>query len=324
MTHAPHVSVVIRSMNRLGALAELLGRVLAQEHDAFEVVVVEQTPKPTPADEKRLRPLFADERVRVLRREPLGGPGARNEGVRAARGELVILIDDDDLPLTDDWIAAHEAAYADPDLVGLTGRHVRTPSEASPYLPGLRPFIRKKCLSYSFLKTPYTFARFDEDVDGIEWLHGTNTSFRRAAALRAGLWDETVRTQDEHSFAFKLQRAMQPDQHLAFRTHPPVLRRVDVAGGMGKRRTDVRGELRNHLAYAHRIVGRYFPRRFRRWYPLYLGWALTRTLGWVWGDQHPRPPVARRLRGLAEAVRALPSVLGEVRRAAGGDQETGP
>lgn len=317
----PRVSVVIRSMNRLGALAELLGRVLAQRHDAFEVVVVEQTRAPAPAERERLRPLFADERVRVLEREPLGGPAARNEGVRAARAALVLLIDDDDLPLTDDWIAAHEAAYADPKLVGMTGRHVRAPGEASPYLPGLRPFIRQKCLSYSFLKTPYTFARFDEDVDGIAWLHGTNSSFRRAAALRAGLWDTTVRTQDEHSFAFKLHRVMRPGQHLAFRTHPPVLRRTDVAGGMNKRRTDVRGELRNHLAYTHRIVGRYFPQRLRRFYPLYLGWALARTLGWVWGDQHPRPPAEERLRGLAEAVRALPEVLGEVRRAARRAQE---
>jgi glycosyltransferase involved in cell wall biosynthesis len=312
----PRVSVVIRSMNRLSALAELLGRVLEQQHDAFEVVVVEQTPEPTDAEQERLHPLFTDDRVRVLRRDPLGGPGARNEGVRAARGEIALLIDDDDLPLTDDWIAAHESYFADPNLVGLTGRHVRTPGEASPYLPGLQPFIRKKCLSYSFLKTPYTFARFDEDVDGTEWLHGTNSSFRREAVLEAGLWDPTVRTQDEHSLAFKLQRAMQPEQYMAFRTHPPVLRRTDLTGGMGKRRTDVRGELRNHLAFAHRIVGRYFPARFRRLYPFYLGWALARTLGWVWGDQHPRPPVLERLRDLAETVRQAPSVLRQVRREA--------
>jgi glycosyltransferase involved in cell wall biosynthesis len=311
----PFVSVIIRSLNRLDALAEVLGRVLAQDYDRFEVVVVEQTPDPTPAEQERLRPLFADERVRVLRREPLGGPGSRNVGVRAAEGEIAVFIDDDDLPLADDWIAAHAAPYDDPNLIGLTGRHVRAPGEDSPYLSGLRPLIRRSCLSYSFLKTPYVFARFDEDLDGTEWLHGTNSSFRREAALAAGLWDTTVRTQDEHSFAFRLhRRVMQPGQYLAFRTRPAVLRRIDIAGGLDKRRTEVRSELRNHLAYAHKIVGRYFPERFRRYYPLYLGWALARTCIWVWGDQHPTPPVPQRLRGLAAAVRQFPGVLAQVRR----------
>ena len=36
---APRVSVVVRSYGRLHALAELLDRLLTQEHDAFEVVV---------------------------------------------------------------------------------------------------------------------------------------------------------------------------------------------------------------------------------------------------------------------------------------------
>jgi glycosyltransferase involved in cell wall biosynthesis len=305
--NAPRVSVVIRSLGRLDALAELLERVLAQEHDSFEVVVVEQTPDPLPEAAARIATFEEDPRVRVLRREPLGGPGARNEGVRAARGDLVLLIDDDDLPLTDDWIAAHEVAYDDPLLVGATARHVRAVGEACPYPAFLRPFIRRRSLGYSFLKTPYTYARFDERVDGVGWLHGTNASVRREAALRAGLWDTHVRTQDEHSFAFKLQRVLRSGEYLAFLPHPPVLRRLDVGGGMGKRRVGVRRELENHLGYARDIVGRYFPERFRRLYPLYLGWVFVRTLGWVWDAGRGPIPTTERLRESAEALVQLPA-----------------
>ena len=94
-------SIVVRSYNRLPALCELLEALLAQDAPgvAFEIVVVEQsTQPPAPAVAARLAELAADPRVRVLRRPPLGGAGARNEGVRATRGRIVLLMDDDDLP----------------------------------------------------------------------------------------------------------------------------------------------------------------------------------------------------------------------------------
>ena len=280
---------------------------LAQRHDSFEVVIVEQTPDRSGEDEARLAEIGADVRVRILRRAPLGGPGARNEGVRAARGAIVLLIDDDDLPLTDDWIAAHEAAYADPLLVGATGRHVRRQGEACPYPAPIRAFARRKVLGYSFLKTPYTYARLDRRVDGVGWLHGTNASVRREAALRAGLWDTHVRTQDEHSFAFKLRRVMRPGEYLAFLPHPPVLRQMNVAGGMEKRRVDVQRELQNHLTFAHAVVGRYYPGRLRLLYPAYLGWAAVRTLSWVWDAGRGPLSLTTRLRQSAEAFFRLPS-----------------
>src|SRR5262245_66688280 len=88
-TGAPRVSVIVRSYNRLPALAELLEALLAQDHDSFEVVVIEQT-EAADADERdraRLDELARDPRIRVLHHPPLGGPGARNAGVRASTGD---------------------------------------------------------------------------------------------------------------------------------------------------------------------------------------------------------------------------------------------
>src|SRR5262249_5926402 len=104
----PRVSVVVRSFNRLAMLCELIEALLCQDHDDFEIVVVEQSTERAPEHVVRLHALARDRRVRILRHEPLGGPAARNAGVRAARGDLLVFIDDDDLPATRDWLRRHE------------------------------------------------------------------------------------------------------------------------------------------------------------------------------------------------------------------------
>jgi glycosyltransferase involved in cell wall biosynthesis len=311
---APRVSVVIRSHKRLGALAELLERVLEQDHDSFEVVVVEQTPDPTAGELARLAAFVEDPRVTVLRRPPLGGPAARNEGVLSSRGHIVLMIDDDDLPLGRDWIAAHDEAYrSDPDLIGLSCRMVREIGEDSPYLELMRPFIRRACMSYSVLMTPYTFARFDEDVEVVGWLHGSNASFVREVGLRAGLWDTSVRSSDEHSFAFKCHRIMTGKQHFAYRAYPIALQRLDIRGGMDKRFVTVGSELRNNLGYCHRIVGRYHPVRFHAAYPAYIGWTLGKTFTWVWDPGRRHIGTLERIKVCAEMILDLPGVVREVR-----------
>jgi glycosyltransferase involved in cell wall biosynthesis len=120
----PRVSVIVRSYNRLAALAELLTVLLAQDHDSFEVVVVEQSTVKVPGDLARVEQLARDPRVRLLEFSPLGGPGARNAGVRAALGELLVFIDDDDLPASTDWLRRHETNFGDPKCLGVTGRFV--------------------------------------------------------------------------------------------------------------------------------------------------------------------------------------------------------
>src|SRR6188768_4222249 len=118
------VTVVIRSYNRLPQLVELLARLLQQRHDAFDVVVVDQSTERPAAAVQRLDELARDERLRILSHPPLGGARARNLGVAAARGEVIVLVDDDDLPVGDDWLAGMEAPFADPACLGVTCRHL--------------------------------------------------------------------------------------------------------------------------------------------------------------------------------------------------------
>ncbi len=262
-------SIVVRSYNRIHALNELLENLLSQDYHSFEIVIVEQSTDYEEEDWNSLIQLSSDERVQLLKYKPLGGPAARNEGVRNAKGDILIFVDDDDLPATNQWIKQHIEAYQDKNLIGFTGRHNFESNDGYPYKKWLSFFIRKKCMRYSFLKFPYTFAQFNEDISGVDWLHGTNSSIRRKWAIKAGLWDTNVRNQDEHSFAFKLRKILDEDFRLDFRTKPELIRRMDIEGGMAKRSFSFSREWNNQFNYLTKIVFKYYP-NYRFLFPVHL------------------------------------------------------
>jgi glycosyltransferase involved in cell wall biosynthesis len=277
----PRISVVVRSFGRISSLVELLAALLRQDHDAFEIVVVEQTVAPRADEAAALAALEGDPRLRVLRYPPLGGPAARNRGVEAARAPLVAFIDDDDLPAGPDWLQAMEAHFTDPAIAGVSCRQVWRPGETMPYV--WRGLARRRVLGYSPLRLPYTYARFDEDVTPVAWLHGTGSAVRRSVALEAGLWDEDVRENDEHSFAFKFASwARDRDQHLVFRATPVVQRRLDQPGGLEKRRKGLENTIARQAQFQHRVIGRYHADRYRALRLLYRLHAFLRVLGWIW------------------------------------------
>ena len=100
-TERPPVSVVVRSYNRLDALAELIPIILKQTFTNFELVIVEQSTQKSPEQIARLAFLERDPRIRIFPFPPLGGPRSRNESARVARGDIIVFIDDDDIPGTE-------------------------------------------------------------------------------------------------------------------------------------------------------------------------------------------------------------------------------
>ncbi|WP_224447671.1 glycosyltransferase family 2 protein [Haloprofundus salilacus] len=93
----PLVSVVIPTYNRPAYLRSAVRSVLDQTYDAVELLVVDDC-SPTPAkpvvDEMETESLA---HVRVIRHEEnRGGSAARTTGIRAAAGEYLAFLDDDD------------------------------------------------------------------------------------------------------------------------------------------------------------------------------------------------------------------------------------
>lgn len=97
----PLVSVIIPSYNRpADFVCRAIESVLAQTYPNLEVVVVDDNPAGSPARAALaalLEKYAPDPRVRaVINPKNLGGSGARNAGVRAARGTYLAFLDDDD------------------------------------------------------------------------------------------------------------------------------------------------------------------------------------------------------------------------------------
>jgi glycosyltransferase involved in cell wall biosynthesis len=89
------VSVIIPAYNVALYIAETLNSVFAQTKAAFEVIVVNDGSPDTVELEGVLQP-FRD-RIVYIKQENRGLSGARNTGISAATGDLIALLDGDDL-----------------------------------------------------------------------------------------------------------------------------------------------------------------------------------------------------------------------------------
>jgi hypothetical protein len=91
----PTVSVIVPAYNTAPYIAETIASILAQTYTDYEIVVVNDGSPDTPALEAALAP-FRD-RLHYIVQHNRGLSGARNAGIAAARGELVALLDSDDV-----------------------------------------------------------------------------------------------------------------------------------------------------------------------------------------------------------------------------------
>jgi glycosyltransferase involved in cell wall biosynthesis len=311
------VSVVIRSYKRHDSLLAILSTLRVQDHPDYEVVVIEQSDF---SAEQRL-PLDAlvenNPHFRILYSPPLGVGGAREAGWRAAQKDIVLAIDDDDLPLGEHFVSGHAENYRDPDVVAVTGRHVYSLDEVCGYRPRWR--ARRYCLSYNFFGYPHTFCRFDERIESVDWVHGSNGSVRKSVIERVGGWDAKSTEHDEHPFCLRLSNQRRPRERLVFDPSIRLLRRKDVPGGAGVRFSSPERTFLLWLRYYHGLVLRYRPLRSIAMYPIFPLVSAFSALRWIWVDALVYRSFGQRAGATLRTLAQLPGwylreVWGSVRR----------
>jgi glycosyltransferase involved in cell wall biosynthesis len=160
MPASPEVSVVICTHRRPQLLPASVEAVLAQDVDvSYEVIVVNDDDEPL-----RCR-LPDDERLRVMRNAGRGLCAGRNTAIRAARGAIVAITDDDTVA-PPGWLASIVGAFAaHPDALGVEG-----------------PLEYGREVDVLYEHVPYT------DLPG--GYCACNVAYRRDALFTAGLFDE--------------------------------------------------------------------------------------------------------------------------------------
>lgn len=132
------VSVVIPSFNAQAHIADTLRSVLDQQHDSFEVIVVDDGSSDDTV--AQVRP-FEARGVRLVQQANAGAAAARNHGLSLAKGRAILFLDADDL-IGPGHLRALDDALAGSDTHVAFGQWDRfriDPAEATfPARPGYR------------------------------------------------------------------------------------------------------------------------------------------------------------------------------------------
>jgi glycosyltransferase involved in cell wall biosynthesis len=242
---APTFSVVIPTFARPELLAGAVASVLAQTRPDWECLVADD------AGDSDFSP--PDPRVRVIHRDRTGGPAAaRNTGIDAAAGSVVVFLDDDDRFTPDRLdLAAEGLEHADvalcwtrwSDDVGGSGGGRRLDGDVSDrILDATTPHLGATAVRADRL------LRFDESypaVEDVEWWLRLSAQVTVATVPRVGCelgrhGGERVNGTDVASRVRCSERLL-ADHDAYFRAHPPArafrLARMGVlAQSMGDRR----------------------------------------------------------------------------------------
>jgi hypothetical protein len=189
---APLVSVIVPAYRVTESIAATLDSVLAQTFTDYEIIVVNDGSPDTEELESVLAP-YRD-RIVYLRQENQGMSGARNTGIRAARGKYIAPLDADDM-----WDPEHLAAQvavleAEPsiDFVYADARIFGDLPEAGKTVMDLCPSAGE-----------VTFERL---VARQCTVHVCVTVCRREALIRAGLFDPDLRRVEDIDMWLRISR----------------------------------------------------------------------------------------------------------------------
>lgn len=111
------LTVIIPSLNRYDYLYSTIDDLMKQMYQDFEVIVVDQSDVPQTLKLTEA----ASKKVRWLRQEIKSASLARNYGLKEAKGEVVLYLDDDIIIENPQFLQNHIRHYDDPQRAGVSG-----------------------------------------------------------------------------------------------------------------------------------------------------------------------------------------------------------
>lgn len=195
-------SVVVSTFNRRDVVLRTVATLLRQDLSPAEYEIIVVVDGSTDGTATALRSLPMHSRLRVIEQQNRGLAGARNTGLRAATGELLIFVDDD-MACEPSLVREHVAAHCSQEcIVGLGAIYVAP--DSTPKLAG--EYFNRGLGAVYLRQRDHPGEPWPEDV----WSFG-NTSLRRSILMQAGGFDERFRMREDAELGVRLlARGVQP------------------------------------------------------------------------------------------------------------------
>jgi GT2 family glycosyltransferase len=261
------IDVIIPTYNRPESAANVAASILPQLGPGDALYVVWQgSQKPVLPEAPALH---------LVHSAPPGLPRARNAGVRAGRGDIVLFLDDD-VEVGPALLVNHRAVYADADVGAVAGRlddPLFTPADES---------IASYDETTGALKQNFCQDRSGYTIS----LMGANMSFSRTAIESIGLFDENFlhnALREEVDAAFRLQRTGRKIRYC------PAARARHLREASGGCRDDKRATYLFHefANYAY-FAARHAPRKYwQSWFTYWkyrLEYETRKKVAWMRHD----------------------------------------
>jgi glycosyltransferase involved in cell wall biosynthesis len=188
----PAVSVILPVHNRADVLERAISSVLEQDFADFELIVVDDG---STDESATVAQSITDERVRLIRLDRnRGGNAARNEGIRASRASLIAFLDSDDRYLPNKLARVVAEFRRLPGLELLVDSFVKVQPPRS-----RRPEVKRKNPNIHD-REQFRTALFTRQL----WKATPAITIRRDTAVKAGMFDETLRRLQDFDFLIRV------------------------------------------------------------------------------------------------------------------------
>ena len=186
MSYSPLVSVIIPSYNTAQYVPDAINSILSQSYQNLEIHVVDDGSRDNTREV--MQAYASDPRVIYHYQENRGESGARNTGIRAARGELIALCDADDLWMPGK-LEAQVPCFRDRPEVGVVYTNTVHVDANNNEIPTYRT-VRHN-------------GRITEKLFGENFVTGATSMFRREC-FADELYDETLKTCADYDISLRL------------------------------------------------------------------------------------------------------------------------
>lgn len=259
-----HLTIVIPTLHRAQAIVDLVGDLLSQRYSAFDIIAVDQTKE---TNTKLSALSLSDSRLQIIRPNVVGTCHARNVGVAAATGDIIVFLDDDCRIPDVDFLSHHAANYADQTIGGVAGRVIDQNVTLNREQTGPVCHVTK---------TGKVYGNASSDIrQDVNAPRGANMSFRRSIITAVGGFDEQFRgnaMREETDFSLRVVKA-------GWRiVYDPAVSAIHLGLAGGSRTADRLQWYRDFFFNE----GYFFLKHFSVWMLPILLWRKARAIGACW------------------------------------------